>query len=159
MASVTAEAHHVVALTKSTWSMKSLLIPDAPVSMSGSDRTARSYAIEANVTLKGTQKLGLGDRFNQWHLYRGQWNWCRCRHHQPYDWREHGSRWRNGRTIAHCSSLAKDVHIGNFVEVKGSSIGEKYQSWSFDLHWQLPSRQQRQSGREPSQWIAMANTI
>ena len=36
------------------------------------------------------------------------------------------------------SSLAKDVHIGNFVEVKGSSIG-KYQSRSSDLHWQLPS--------------------
>ena len=33
------------------------------------------------------------------------------------------------------SILAKDVHIGNFVEVKGSSNWRKYQSWSFDLYW------------------------
>ena len=35
------------------------------------------------------------------------------------------------------SSLAKDVHIGNFVEVKRFVYWRKYQSWSFDLHWQL----------------------
>ena len=37
------------------------------------------------------------------------------------------------------SSLAKDVHIGNFVEVKGSSMA-KIPKLAFDLHWQLPSR-------------------
>ena len=42
------------------------------------------------------------------------------------------------------SSLAKDVHIGNFVEVKGSSIGENTKAGHLTLHWQLPSWQQRQ---------------
>ena len=121
------KASCVVALTKPTWvNGVSFVNPDAAY-IDVDVEIAPEVQIEANVTLKGHTKIGAETVLtNGTYIVDSEIGAGAVITNSMIE----ESMVADGVTVgpyAHIrpgSSLAKDVHIGNFVEVKGSSIGE-----------------------------------